>query len=99
MSFSIVLLAFALFLAGLLLWRAMRQPGPSHNPGVATAEPIARHIARWRMAGVVAGLLAAVAVARFGSLGVGPLLAAPAFGLARLLAPSSVSSPPRVLGL
>jgi hypothetical protein len=42
---------------------------------------IARHVARWRLAGVAGGLLAAVAVAGVDGLGVGLLLAAPAFAL------------------
>src|SRR5262245_55416641 len=76
----LAILACMVALAGLLTMRREARAVPVAERADVLGR-IARHTARWQVAGVVAGLLGAAAVARLGGLGRGLLLPAPAFGL------------------
>lgn len=81
MAGFLLLLPLLVVLAVLVPVLARRAPLPVPQ----RLHAIARSTRRWRLAGVLTGLAAAVATAAAGALGRGPLLAAPTLGLCALL--------------
>lgn len=81
MSLVVILVALVPLVAGVLAWRVWRHAGERAGRRAGALGAVARSTGRWRLAGLVVGLLAAVLVARAGGLGLGLLLAAPVFGL------------------